>query len=62
MSTRVNLDDYKRALDTACREHETLLRQRAELDTRIAQLTQSIGNLTPTRDRCDAHDQTWAVV
>jgi hypothetical protein len=42
----VTLDDYKRALDTACREHETLLKQRAELDTRIAQLTQSIGNLT----------------
>jgi hypothetical protein len=42
----VTTDDYKRALDTACREYETLLKQRAELDTRIAQLTQSIGNLT----------------
>jgi hypothetical protein len=39
-------DDYKRALDSACREYESATKQRAELDTRIAQLTQSIGNLT----------------
>ena len=39
-------DEYKRALEAACREQESLLQQRAELDTRIAQLTQSIGNLT----------------
>ena len=39
-------DDYRRALDAACREWETLTRQRAELDTRIAQLTQSIGTLS----------------
>jgi hypothetical protein len=42
----VTADDYKRALDAACREYEALTKQRAELDTRIAQLTQSIGNLT----------------
>jgi hypothetical protein len=40
------LDDYKRALDSACREYEHLSKQRADLDARIAQLTQSIGNLT----------------
>jgi hypothetical protein len=40
------LDDYKRALDSACREYDTLTKQRADLDGRIAQLTQSIGNLT----------------
>lgn len=42
----MTVDDYKRALDAACREYEALTKQRAELDTRIAQLTQSIGNLT----------------
>jgi len=40
------LDDYKRALDSACREYEAITKQRADLDERIAQLTQSIGNLT----------------
>jgi hypothetical protein len=40
------VDDYKRALRTACREYETLLKQRVELDTKIARLTQSIGTLT----------------
>ena len=40
------LDDYKRALDSASREYEELTKQRADLDVRIAQLTQSIGNLT----------------
>jgi hypothetical protein len=39
-------DDYKRALASASREYETLTKQRADLDARIAQLTQSIGNLT----------------
>jgi hypothetical protein len=38
--------DYRAALDTAVREYETLTRQRAELDGRIAQLAQTIGNLT----------------
>jgi hypothetical protein len=42
----VTTRDYQRALDAACREYEALTKQRAELDTRIAQLTQSIGNLT----------------
>jgi len=39
-------DDYKRALEAASREYEDLLKQRAALDTRIAQLAQSIGSLT----------------
>lgn len=39
-------DDYRRALDAACREYETLTRQRADLDARIGQLAQSIGSLT----------------
>jgi hypothetical protein len=39
-------DEYRRALDVAIRECETLTRQRAELDGRIAQLAQSIGSLT----------------
>jgi hypothetical protein len=38
-------DDYRRALDAACREYEELGRQRAELDARLTQLTQSIGTL-----------------
>jgi hypothetical protein len=39
-------DDYKRALDAACREYEDVLRRRAELDKRLAQLHESIGALT----------------
>ena len=39
-------EDYKRALNAACREYETLLQQRASLDARIAQLVQTIGSLT----------------
>jgi hypothetical protein len=39
-------DDYKKALDVACREYEQLGKQRAEIDARIAQLTQLIGNLS----------------
>lgn len=39
-------DEYRRALDAACREYEALGRQRAEIDARIAQLAQSIGSLT----------------
>lgn len=47
-------DEYRRALDAAVREYENLGRQRAEIDQRLAQLTQTIGtlmrlcNLTPT--------------
>jgi hypothetical protein len=47
-------DQYRRALDAAVREYETLGRQRAEIDERLAQLAQTIGslmrlcNLTPT--------------
>ena len=48
------LDDYRQALDAALREYETLGRQRAAIDDRLAHLTQTIGalmrlcNLTPT--------------
>ncbi len=38
-------DDYRRALDAATREYEALARQRADLDARLAQLTQTIGSL-----------------
>src|SRR5216684_6331356 len=38
-------DEYRRALDAACREYEELGRQRAELDARLTQLMQSIGTL-----------------
>jgi hypothetical protein len=39
-------DDYRRALDAAVREYEALARRRAEIDERLAQLTQTIGSLT----------------
>jgi hypothetical protein len=39
-------DEYKRALDAACREYEDVARRRAELDKRLAQLHESIGALT----------------
>ena len=38
-------DDYRRALDAACREYEELGRQRTELDARLTHLAQSIGTL-----------------
>lgn len=38
--------DYRRALDAALREYETLTAERAKLDSRIAQLAHTIGNLT----------------
>ncbi len=38
-------DRYRRALDAALREYETLGRQRADLDERLAQLAQTIGSL-----------------
>jgi hypothetical protein len=47
-------EDYRKALDTATRELESLAAQRAELDRRIGQLLQTVGslmrlcNLTPT--------------
>ena len=37
---------YKAALDAALREYETLLQQKADLDSRLAQLGESIGTLT----------------
>lgn len=48
------LEDYRRALDAALREYETLGQQRAAMDERLAQLAQTIGtlmrlcHLTPT--------------
>jgi len=47
-------DDYRRALEKATREYETLLAERTRLDERLARLAQTIGslmrlcNLTPT--------------
>jgi hypothetical protein len=47
-------DDYRRALQKATREYETLLAERARLDERLAKLAQTIAslmrlcNLTPT--------------
>ena len=38
-------DEYRRALDAAVREYETLGKQRKEIDERIAQLEQTIGTL-----------------
>lgn len=38
-------DEYRKALDAACREYEELGRQRVVLDARLAQLAQSIGTL-----------------
>ena len=37
---------YRAALDTALREYETLLRKKAELDARLAQVAESVGTLT----------------
>jgi hypothetical protein len=39
-------DEYRRALDAACREWETLARQRAQLEERLTQLTETIGMLS----------------
>jgi hypothetical protein len=38
-------DDYRRALDAALREYETVAAQRSALDTRLAQLGQTVGSL-----------------
>jgi hypothetical protein len=38
-------DEYRRALDAACREYEELAQQRGTIDARLSQLTQSIGTL-----------------
>ena len=37
--------EYRRALETATREFEALAQKRAEIDTRLAQLTQTIAGL-----------------
>jgi hypothetical protein len=44
--TCMTSDDYKRALEAACREYEEVARQRAALDKRLAELHESIGALT----------------
>jgi hypothetical protein len=38
--------DYRRALDAAIKEYETLGDERREIDDRLAQLAQTIGTLT----------------
>ena len=38
-------EDYRKALDTATHELESLTAQRADLDRRIGQLLQTVGNL-----------------
>lgn len=38
--------DYKAALESACREYERLLEDRAALDVRLSQLHETIGSLT----------------
>jgi hypothetical protein len=40
------IDDYRRALDAALREYERALADQAALETRLAQLRQTIGTLT----------------
>ena len=37
---------YRAALDAAVREYETLLQQKADLDSRLAQVAESVGTLT----------------
>ena len=39
-------DDYRRALETAIREYEALGQQRQEIDTRLAEVAQTIGSLS----------------
>ena len=39
------VDDYRRALEKATREYETLLAERTRLDERLARLTQTMGSL-----------------
>jgi hypothetical protein len=41
----VSAEEYRRALNAAVREYEELGRQRRDLDTRLAQLAQTIGTL-----------------
>jgi hypothetical protein len=42
----VSDESYRRALEDALREYETILQQRADLDVRRAQLLQTIGTLS----------------
>ena len=46
MTTAEHDREYRRALDAAIRDYESLTRQRAELDARVARLAQSIGSLS----------------
>ena len=39
-------DDYRRALETAIREYEALGQQRQDLDTRLAEVAQTISSLS----------------
>ena len=45
-STDLGAAHYRRALDSALREYETLLAERDHLDKRIAQLAQTVGTLS----------------
>lgn len=40
------MDDYRRALETAIREYETLGQQRQDIDKRLAEIAQTIGTLS----------------
>jgi hypothetical protein len=42
----MTVTDYKRALDAACREWETVAAERAALDKRLSDLTRTISTLT----------------
>jgi hypothetical protein len=42
----VTTEDYRRALDAAVKEYEALGEQRRSIDTRLAQLSQTIGTLS----------------
>jgi hypothetical protein len=44
--TTATTHDYRRALDAALREYESLAARRGEVDARMAQLAQSIGSLS----------------
>jgi len=42
----VTADDYRRALETAIREYETLGQQRQDIDKRLAEVAQTISSLS----------------
>jgi len=44
--TRGSTEDYRRALDAACREYEALGAERRRIDQRLTELAHTIGTLT----------------